>query len=148
MWDDDGGLMWKDTYAIGVELIDGQHKELFHNVTEGLLMSIQSPDTYKHKNYCINTISFLKGYVVQHFKDEETYQLSINYEGYEAHKQKHINLAKSVKEYEILLAESDFALPIVKRFMAFVLRWLINHVAEEDSQIRRSAFVPSAASSA
>ena len=133
--DNEGGLMWRDNYAIGVELIDEQHKALFHNATEGLLLSIQTPTVYRHKQHCVNTITFLKKYVEQHFKDEEAYQLSIKFYGYEDHKQQHINLAQDVLEYEKELVKSNFALPVVKRFMAFVLRWLMQYVAEEDAKI-------------
>lgn len=139
MWGSEGGLMWEDRYAIGVKLIDDQHKELFQNATEGLLLSIQSPDMYRSKQNCINTIDFLKNYVVQHFKDEEAYQQSIGYAGYEAHKRQHNQLALEVIEYEKQLVKSNFSLPIIKRFMAFVLRWLIHHVAVEDRKIVKTA---------
>ena len=139
MWDSDGGIMWKDSYAIGVELIDTQHKALFNNVTEGLLLSIQAPDIYRHKQYCINTISFLKSYVVQHFKDEEAYALSIRFPGYEEHKQQHVNLAQEVFEYEKQLTKSNFSLHVIKRFMAFALRWLMHHVAVEDGKLKHNS---------
>ena len=139
MWGSEGGIMWEDRYAIGVELIDNQHKALFHHTTEGLLSFIQASEIHNHKYHCISTITFLKSYVVQHFKDEEEYQLSIKYAGYEVHKQQHVNLAREVIEYEKLLAKSNFSLPVIKRFMAFVLRWLMHHVAEEDRKIGESA---------
>jgi hemerythrin len=144
MWEIDGGIMWKDNYSIGVKLIDDQHKELFENATEGLLGSIQSPDAYRHKQHCINTITFLKGYVVKHFEDEEAYQRSIGYAGYAVHKRQHLRLAKEVGKFEKRLVSSNFALPVIKRFMAFVLRWLMHHVAEEDRKIGKTVMAPSA----
>jgi len=135
MWGNDGGLLWNDSYMIGVELIDNQHKELFLNATDGLLLSIQTPDAYGHKQYCINTINFLKGYVTRHFNDEEAYQQSIGYPGLEAHKAQHANLALEIVNYEKRLVASNFALPVIKTFMAFIVRWLMNHVAEEDRKI-------------
>jgi len=135
MWNDNGGLMWDDSYEIGVELIDQQHKDLFANATEGLLTSIQSPHEYGHKQSCINTIGFLKDYVVRHFNDEEAYQQSINYPELEAHKEQHARLAQELSQYEKRLVTSNFSVPMMKLFMAFVVRWLMKHVAEEDRKI-------------
>jgi hemerythrin len=133
-----GGIMWNESYAIGVEQIDNQHRDLFANVTENLLLAIQMPERYANKQYCISCIVFLKAYVVQHFRDEEDYQKSIGYTGYEAHKEQHSRLAQDVLDFERKLQDSNFSLSTVKRFLGFVLNWLMVHVAEEDAQIRVS----------
>lgn len=135
MWSTEGGILWEEDYAIGMELIDKQHKSLFFNATENLLDAICLQGTNVPKKHCINSINFLKFYALQHFMDEENYQRDIGYPGYEKHKEQHTNLAQEVLKYEKLLSESNFSTPVIKRFSAFVLRWLTKHVAEEDKKI-------------
>jgi len=135
MWGEEGGLLWDDDFSIGVDHIDTQHKALFTCAVENLLDIIHTPELFRHKYRCVNSIKFLKGYVVQHFKDEEEYQESIGYPGLAAHRQQHIRLAGDVAKYEKLLVENDFSLPVVKRFLAFVVYWLTQHVAEDDRKI-------------
>ena len=131
----EGGILWQDSYCIGVEEIDAQHKELFSYATENLLDIIETPEMFKHKHRCVNSIKFLKEYVVEHFKDEEEYQEHIGYPEIDAHRQDHIRLASDVARYEKMLVESNFSLPIVKRFLAFVVYWLTHHVGEADRRI-------------
>ncbi|MCL2852203.1 MAG: hemerythrin domain-containing protein [Defluviitaleaceae bacterium] len=136
--------MWKDSYALGVELIDNQHKELFFNVTESFVLSIHSPGAYMNRQYCINLINFLKGYAVRHFKDEEDYQVSIGYPGFNAHREQHECLKHDLAKYEKRLVDSNFTLPSMKIFLGFVLHWLMHHVAEEDSKIYKPASMAAA----
>ena len=135
MWSVDGGVMWKDEYLIGNELIDSQHKALFLNATDNLLQAICNPGEYMERQNIINSLNFLKEYVIQHFSDEEDFQISIGYSGYKEHKAQHAKLAEEVLRYEKALVQSNFAHIDVKKFLAFVLRWLMVHVSQEDKQI-------------
>ena len=91
-------MLWKETYALGVPLIDGQHKELFSRV-EAFFQVLRSKDTCEEKIPKLNeTLEFMKGYVVEHFRDEEEYQKRINYPGYEAHEQIHSSMVQYVLE--------------------------------------------------
>ena len=135
MWSVDGGVMWKDEYLIGNELIDKQHKALFLNATDNLLQAICNPGEYMERQNIINSLNFLKEYAVQHFRDEEDFQLAIGYTGYKEHKAQHVKLAEDVVKYEKILVQSDFAHINVKKFLAFVLRWLMVHVSQDDKRI-------------
>ena len=138
MWSVDGGVMWKDEYLIGNELIDNQHKALFLNATDNLLQAICNPGEYMERHNIVNSLNFLKEYAVQHFRDEEEFQLSIGYPGYKEHKAQHVKLAEDVMKYEKILVQSDFAHINVKKFLAFVLRWLMVHVSQEDKLITQA----------
>ena len=133
----DGGLLWKEYYASGVEHIDNQHMELFETATDNLLDLIQSPNSYKNKQGIVNSIQFLKVYTLRHFKDEEEYARLAEYPDLDAHILSHEVLKADVAKYEKLLVASNFALPIVKRFLAFVLSWLMQHVGDEDVRMLR-----------
>lgn len=128
----DGGLLWKEYYASGVEHIDNQHKELFETATDNLLDLIQSPKSFRNKQGIVSSIQFLKNYTLRHFKDEQDYARLAGYPHLNAHILIHEALKADVGKYEKLLMDSNFALPMVKRFLAFVLSWLMQHVGEED----------------
>ena len=126
--------MWKDSYLIGVQLIDDQHKELFRIVGDLLLVLKDDKDIVSNKTKLADAIAFLKGYVVKHFKDEEEYMAKKGFKDIEAHKAYHVELTQDVLNYEKQLVESDFAIPVVKKFLGFVNVWLIQHVAGIDQK--------------
>lgn len=126
--------MWKESYGTGIEIIDKQHKELFHMV-EKLVKSVEGDGQWDGKRKsCREAVSFLKNYVDLHFKAEEGYQASIQYEGLEKHKELHRKFTRGVLEYEKKLAETDFDQGVVKGFVGMLTSWLINHVAGEDQK--------------
>ena len=128
-------MLWKDRYELGVPSIDEQHKELFRRV-ESFLQALRSAGSWEEKAPRLNeTLEFMKGYVVEHFRDEEEYQLSINYPGYEHHKQLHIGMVDYVLEVSEQYERSGNNEDLMQQFGGRLLAWLINHVAAEDQRI-------------
>ena len=128
-------MLWKDTYELGVPVIDAQHKELFRRV-EAFLQVLRSKDPWEEKLPKINeTLEFMKGYVVEHFRDEEEYQKKINYPKYEAHKQINMGMVDYVLEVSKQFEECNYNENLMQQFGGKLLSWLINHVAAEDQKI-------------
>ena len=128
-------MLWKDNYNLGVPSIDAQHKELFRRV-ESFLQVLRSEERWEDKIPKIDeTLEFMKGYVVDHFRDEEEYQRSIGYPGYEAHKQKHTGMVEYVLEVTQQYEQSNNNEQLMQQFGGRLLAWLINHVAAEDQRI-------------
>ena len=132
--------MWKDSYLVGVELIDDQHKELFRRIDK-LLKVIEKEDYDKNKVECMDAFKFLQDYTVEHFGAEEAYQESIGYAHIDEHKKLHKGFIDSINDYENKLNETDFDLGIVKSFAGMLTAWLINHVADIDQQIPKGKAV-------
>lgn len=123
--------MWKEEYRVGIESIDVQHMELFYMADE-LLKAIEGEsdsDVYR------KAVSFLKEYVVVHFRDEEAYQASVQYEGMEEHVRQHQAFIKTLLSYEERLEASGYELKIVKDLAGTLTAWLIYHVADADQKI-------------
>ena len=123
--------MWKESYRIGIESIDEQHFKLFEMV-EGLLKAIEGK---AKKEDFQSAIEFMKGYVVQHFRDEEAYQESIQYKDIVNHKKAHRDFTAKVLEYEKKLVETGFAPTVLKDFAGTLTAWLIYHVADADQKL-------------
>ena len=128
-------MLWKDQYELGVPRIDAQHKELFRRV-ESFLQVLRSDKCWDEKIPKINeTLEFMKRYVIEHFRDEEEYQLSINYPRYEEHKQIHDGMVNYVSEVSKQYEQSSNNEDLMQQFGGRLLAWLINHVAAEDQRI-------------
>lgn len=128
-------MLWKDKYQLGVVVIDQQHKELFERVG-AFMKTLRSAAVWEDKVQQVNdTLEFMKGYVVEHFRDEELYQQQIGYPGYEAHKQIHADMVNYVVEVSKNYEESGYNEQLMQQFGGKLLAWLINHVAAEDQRI-------------
>jgi len=127
------GVMWKESLCVGVETIDQQHKTLFNKIGE-LICEVRAAGTLD-KQKCISTILFLKEYAISHFADEEAYQQSIGYNGFEAHKKLHERFVQTLLKHEKIMVESDFAANHVRQFVGMLAAWLLYHVSEADQRI-------------
>ena len=125
--------MWKESYRIGIDLIDRQHEELFR-ATDTLVRAIEAN---ADKQTFRQTITFLMDYTFRHFHDEEAYQASIHYSGMEDHKKAHRKFTGIILDYERRLVESDFDIRIVKDLAGTLTAWLIYHVADADQRIAK-----------
>jgi hemerythrin len=135
--------MWKEAYLLGVPHIDEQHRNLFKTIT-ALKENLSKPGTPESKKQLIETLLYLRDYCVNHFKDEEQYQLEIKYAGYDAHKAIHEKLVAQVLDYVKEFKATDFAEEVVMRFLGFVTTWVIYHIGMEDQQIPKGASKPEA----
>lgn len=127
--------MWKDSYKVGVELIDDQHQELFQRVST-FLKSVQAEGNWDEKlPYVKETMEFMQNYVVEHFADEEEYQLEINYPEYEEHKAIHDRFKAMVNSYADRFIAEGYAQEVVQEFGGKLMTWLIMHVAATDQKL-------------
>lgn len=132
-------MLWKEKYALGDPLIDAQHRELFQRV-DAFLGTVRSSNPWAEKVQKVNeTLEFMKAYVVEHFRDEEAYQKSIGYPGYEAHRRKHEDMIAYVQQVSVEYAESGCSETLMQQFAGKLLSWLINHVAAENQRIAAHA---------
>lgn len=130
---EEGQNMWKESYRIGIDRIDDQHIQLFKMADE-LLSNIEKG---AEKQKFAEAVTFMKDYVVYHFKDEEEYQQSIDYSGIEEHKKAHRNFTNTVLTYEKRLIETDFDIRVLKDLAGTLTAWLIYHVADSDQKIAK-----------
>lgn len=128
-------MLWKEKYKVGVPVVDLQHEELFQRV-DAFMQILRSSASWDEKLMKVNeTLEFMKGYVVEHFRDEEEYQQRIGYPSYEAHKRIHTNMVNYVVEFSVTYAKSGCNEQLLQQFAGKLLAWLINHVATEDQKI-------------
>lgn len=128
-------MMWKERYRIGVELIDEQHKELFHRLSK-FIEIVQNDEEWEQKlDEVKKTLNFMQEYVVYHFDDEERYQEEINYPDIEVHKRVHAEFKEEINEYARILEEEGFTEEKIQELGARLMTWLIMHVGKADQKI-------------
>lgn len=132
-------LEWKDDYNIGVDVVDKAHRQLF-SIVARILKNFTDGEFEKNKRICIETVKYLEDYTIKHFAEEEAYQRSIGYAGYEKHKKIHDNMRQVVvpaMEREIRLA--GYSIESMEHVIGICAGWLAAHILIEDQAITGKA---------
>jgi len=124
-------VQWTPDLAVGVTLIDDQHKELFKRINRLLEASSQG----KGKDEIGKLIQFLSDYVVTHFATEEKAMIQHGYGGVSAHKLEHLAFLRDFRDlassYESQGASTSLLLAVQRR----VIDWLNNHIRQSDKAL-------------
>lgn len=123
-------MMWKDSYRLGVEQIDQQHRELF-DMTEELVNAVEEGATAADYE---KAVGFLQDYVIEHFRDEEAYLASLHARDLAAHQAEHQAFTETVENYGRRLKENGFDEKTMKDLAGTVTAWLIYHVVDTDQK--------------
>lgn len=127
-------MIWKEDYALGIDELDKQHRELFDAVNH-LSSTLENSDTESCQMACIDALTYLENYTIVHFGDEEEYQRSIGYINYAQHKRQHDAFLKTLSYMKYELMESKFSPVAVKRFSGTLTSWLVYHIMNSDQNI-------------
>lgn len=124
-------IIWRESYNTGVQQVDTQHQELVEKLNEFLDACIQQ----KGKDQIMETLSFLKSYTVEHFRDEEAIMQKINYPEYAAHKKEHDDFIGAIAELESSLPEHGPTILTTLKLNRTLTDWLLNHINKNDQKI-------------
>lgn len=126
-------LMWKDSYSIGMDLIDTQHKHLFDigNQAYELLKDGLKIDKYDE---IVVIIDDLRNYTKYHFKCEEEYMLSTNYSGYEVQRKEHTNFIEKIDAVDLHNIDMNQQ-KYIEDLLSFIFDWILEHILKKDKMI-------------
>lgn len=121
-------IEWDDSYSVGIESIDLEHKKLV-----SLINRLQTAVDYSTgTEFEQEALDELVDYTKTHFGHEEELLQKNNYADLEAHKAEHANMIKKV---ESVIAEyrknPDQSLSTA---VDFLKNWLINHINGTDKR--------------
>ena len=125
------GIKWDDSYLLGNEKVDNQHRKLFE-IVNSLMNSI---DEDEETDKLLITLNFLVNYAVQHFDDEEALQIQCDFPEYKEHKQLHDNFKVTVTELVQRFTETNSPSQLSYDIRKILIKWLINHILCEDKKI-------------
>ena len=121
-------MTFGQSYSVGVQSIDSQHKVLFEIVKElyAAMMKGQA------KNLTGPLLHKLAEYTKNHFCAEEAIMAIAKYPGLAAHKLQHRDLVKQVEEYLIRFEKSETLLNV--QLLRFLRDWLTSHIQKVDKE--------------
>ena len=125
------GIAWQESYRLGDERVDRQHRQIFA-LLSGLISSCLDGSNEEHVK---KTLDFLVNYTVHHFFDEETLQLQYEYPEYARHKVLHEDFKATVTRIVEKYEKEGSSAELCNDLNKIVARWLVSHITREDRKI-------------
>lgn len=126
-------IQWKDSYSIGIESIDEQHKRLFAiaNQAYELLKNEMLLDKY---DQIVSILGELRDYTIYHFRFEEEYMAGIGYKKLLSHKVAHDDFISRIKGIDLdnLDEQQD---QYLMEILDFIVQWIEQHILGMDKRI-------------
>jgi len=121
-------VTWGDSYTLGIELIDNQHKELVRLTNELFRACLAGNETAETAFKA--AMAQMVDYVRFHFSTELELFKRINYPNYQEHKKEHdtmvMNILEASKEFS---AGKKF---VAHNFVRTLKDWILSHIAFAD----------------
>ncbi len=124
-------MTWNDNLAVGVDLIDNQHKELFNRIDAFYDSLRQGSDAKK----VIDILVYMQNYVVTHFTAEEGLQRKYSYPKYPDHKKLHDNFVREVNDLKIDIEKNGVTVASGSLVGLTLSNWLVNHINVHDKAL-------------
>lgn len=124
-------IPWHDSYKVGIETIDNQHRHLFEiaDVLYGVITSGKEPS----KAVVKKLLDQLAEYVVMHFSHEEVLMNDTHYPASGGHKKAHILFTDAVKK--VIADFSNGKTIDLEELYAFISDWLVEHIILVDRSL-------------
>jgi hemerythrin len=129
---DEDSVVWEDSFSVGFEPIDDQHKVLVDMINE--LFQACKEDIVAADIAFLGIIKRALNYAETHFADEEEYLSEANYPYLDEQKEQHESFVeevqKTIDEFEAGNIEPVYLARYLKK-------WLLNHIAVYDKKYSR-----------
>ncbi|RMF46417.1 MAG: hemerythrin [Deltaproteobacteria bacterium] len=126
-------LEWNDSLAVGHEVIDAQHRELFRHFNQFLAACNQR----RGKDELERLLDFLTEYVIEHFSAEENLMTRTAYPDREAHLVQHRQFRERLAELRQEMERSGPSLAVLIHTNKTLLHWLTQHIRHVDTAMAR-----------
>jgi hemerythrin len=121
-------IAWTPDLAVGVDLIDEQHKQLIEKMNE-LDRAVRHA---RGVPKIIKTLDFLIEYTDFHFGTEERNMVALGYPQYDYHKGQHTEFVTTLKNLELDFEEEGATEALAESINTFMFNWLVNHIKTVD----------------
>ncbi len=124
-------LVWDDTYAMGVEEIDAQHRAIFNNFNA----LAAAYDAGAAPERLVEIIDFMNDYSTTHFTAEEKLAEEFDYPGLEEQRREHRRFEADMAELREKVREEGATSERVIALKGKLIQWLIHHVKHVDGEL-------------
>jgi hemerythrin-like metal-binding protein len=122
-------MQWQDSYSIGIEEIDSQHRMLLDNFTL-VEEAIRRGGGWSEIHFPLRQ---LRVYAEMHFSTEESLMRMSDYPGTEQHIESHRNILQKLIELEKQSLQTD----VCAELTAVLRNWLLGHIMHADLDYAR-----------
>ena len=123
-------IEWKDSFNLGIEHLDDQHRQLVKQIN----ILHDAMKVGKGKESLNQILNALINYTATHFTSEEILFRQYNYPGSEKHMAEHAKFVKEVLSFKANFDKGNMMLSI--DVMTFLENWLINHILGSDMEYK------------
>lgn len=120
-------LEWQDSYNIGIEEIDFQHKYFLKLIKRFALITEETLE----ENYLKRLLREISYYAVFHFCSEENMMINEDYPSLKVHQTLHKDL---VSQLESEINNLAYDKSNIINLIAFLANWFLNHTLNEDQK--------------
>lgn len=124
-------LKWDDSFLVGVEKIDNQHKELFKIINKFLALMIEE----KGRAEITTALNFLESYVIKHFNEEEKLLIHRNKEAYEIQFQQHEAFKNEIIKLKDKFKKGGSTSTLLIEIQKSLTIWCKNHIIKIDKDL-------------
>jgi len=120
-------IVWDDSLRTDIELIDGQHRELFERANR----LFEAVGRGKNDKAVGEALQFLMGYVKRHFHAEEKFMRAHAYPKLSAHSWQHTDITQSLNDLVAQFKRGGdmwIAMKVSRLFSG----WIVNHIRQSD----------------
>ena len=126
-------IEWRESYSIGVEKLDEQHKNLFqysNDLERGINNGAVSKQTLE------GALKFLGSYVKGHFGQEEACMYKYACPFAKQNTMAHQKFIEAYKGFQRILTEEGNNEGTLKELHRFLETWLVDHICKIDVQLK------------
>lgn len=122
-------FQWKDTYSVGIKVMDNQHKRLV-SLVEELFQAMQAG---RGSDGAGKVLRGLVEYTKTHFRTEEDLMEAHKYPGLLAHRKEHLDL--TAQALRLLESSDKGRLTVPLETGKFLKEWLETHILGSDKKL-------------
>lgn len=123
-------IKWRESYSVGSDEIDNEHKKLVELVNE-LFFMVRD---HKHINESVVCLDKLTRYTQEHFEHEEQIMEEVDFPSIHEHKAIHASLLSKVNIFKRRIDDQEEM--VTEELYLFLREWLLTHILEEDMKYK------------
>lgn len=125
-------LTWSRKMSVGNEILDSEHKGIFHLVNE-VDRAIRAKDSARFAE----TLKRLEGVTSKHFRSEARIAQALDY-SFEQHHLEHQYILKEMRTVNEQLAthKGSWSESIAEHYFQFLSSWAIDHIDNDDMKMK------------
>lgn len=130
-------MTWDESYLMGVEVLDNEHKNLFKIAGQILEKMRARGDEESVRMFLLKEgLNYLNGYFAGHAAREEAYMKKIGYHEYALHKMQHDDFQNvQLAKYRSMLERGSCTKEEIWDFIGSGIGWLLQHITTADMAI-------------